>query len=122
MNPSFVSMQQQQALQTQAHQNAYLTGSPTMVGLNGVHNAIRSNIERNAVSSMSTNNARASDTARGPSIRPATYVQPLIWAVPAAVTGPREGGGQAARADDSLSARVSRALAGCCNPFAANKG
>jgi hypothetical protein len=122
MSPGIVSIQQQQALQIHSHQNAFLNGSQSMVGFNGVHNAIRSNIERNAMSSTSSGYARPADIACGPNVRAATYVNPLSWPVSHhRIAEAREEAGQAARADSSLSARVSRALAGCCNPFAANK-
>lgn len=115
--------QQQQMFLVQANQNAYLNGSRSIVGLNGVNNAIHSTIERGAMSSAGAVDGRATDIGRGPYTRPAMpEIVRVPWERPAHWAAQAQARDEARQlADMSWSKRFSRALTGCCNPLAASK-
>ncbi len=123
MLSSTTHMHQQQMFLGQNNQNAYLNGSQSMAGLNGVNNAIHSAIERGAMSSAGGSEGLSSDIGRGPYTRPAIpEIVRVPWGRPAHWAAEAQARNEARQlADMSWPRRFCRALAGCCNPLAVSK-
>jgi hypothetical protein len=117
---NIVNTNQQQVFVAAAAQNAYLNGSRGIAGFNGVDNAIRTANERRIP--LATGGTANAAFDRGPYTRPARVeTSPLLVEMPQFridMARAREAASRAERADTSLSSRLGRAFAGCCNPLA----